>query len=66
MVRFPEPEQIVFGDVYSLYGLSDIRGSSDERNRSIKEDLLDQLQLAHSVVADAARVRALPILDELG
>lgn len=61
-----EPEQIVFNDVYSLYGLSDIRGSSTERNRSIKADLLEQLQLAHAVVADAARLRSLPILDELG
>lgn len=61
-----EPEQIVFRDVYSLYGLSDIRGSSTERNRSIKADLLEQLQLAHAVVADAARLRTLPILDELG
>lgn len=61
-----KPEQIVFRDVYSLYGLSDIRGSSTERNRSIKADLLQQLQLAHAVISDAARTRSLPILDELG
>ncbi len=65
-IEVVEPEQIVFRDVYSLYGLSDIRGSSTERNRSIKADLLQQLQLAHAVVGDAARVRSLPVLDELG
>lgn len=61
-----KPEHIVFNDVYSLYGLSDIRGSSDVRNRAIQVDLLAQLKLARSVVAEASRVRSLPVLDEVG
>ncbi|MFH7241967.1 MAG: GAF domain-containing protein [Spirulina sp.] len=44
------PAPIVFEGVYPLYGISDIRGSSDERNRAIQEDLLAQFRLALAVV----------------
>lgn len=44
------PAPIVFEDVYPLYGISDIRGSSDERNRAIQQDLLTQFHLAVAVV----------------
>jgi len=44
------PESIVFANVYPLYGISDIRGSSEERNRSIQADLLEQFQLGLRVV----------------
>jgi hypothetical protein len=43
-------EPIVFNDVYPLYGISDIRGSSDERNRAIQADLLEQFQLAMAIL----------------
>ncbi|NER80052.1 MAG: GAF domain-containing protein [Leptolyngbya sp. SIO1D8] len=43
------PEAIVFNDVYPLYGISDIRGSSHERNRAIQKDLLAQLQLGLAI-----------------
>jgi hypothetical protein len=43
-------EPIVFAGVYPLYGISDIRGSSEERNRAIQSDLLEQFQLALDVV----------------
>ncbi|MGA7935969.1 MAG: GAF domain-containing protein, partial [Kovacikia sp.] len=43
-------EPIVFTEVYPLYGISDIRGSSDERNRAIQADLLEQFQLGLAVV----------------
>ncbi|MEG4810911.1 GAF domain-containing protein [Microcoleus sp. F8-D3] len=46
------PETIVFADVHPLYGISDIRGSSDERNRAIQTDLLEQFHLG-LVIADA-------------
>src|SRR4028119_529281 len=45
-------ETIVFADVHPLYGISDIRGSSDERNRAIQTDLLEQFRLG-LVIADA-------------
>lgn len=44
------PEPVVFTNVYPLYGISDIRGSSDERNRAIQADLLEQFQLGLAVV----------------
>ncbi|MEO0408589.1 MAG: GAF domain-containing protein [Cyanobacteria bacterium P01_A01_bin.135] len=47
------PQPIVFSDVYPLYGVSDIRGSSHERNCAIQADLLAQFELAIAVV-DAA------------
>ncbi len=43
-------EPIVFAHVHPLYGISDIRGSSEERNRAIQGDLLEQFQLALRVV----------------
>lgn len=43
-------EPIVFANVYPLYGISDIRGSSEERNRAIQADLLEQFQLGMRVV----------------
>jgi hypothetical protein len=48
------PEPIVFEDVYPLYGISDIRGSSEERNRAIQADLLAQFNLGLAVI-EAAR-----------
>jgi hypothetical protein len=55
------PAAIVFEGVYPLYGISDIRGSSDERNRAIQQDLLTQFRLALTVVeiADAVLQNAL-------
>jgi len=58
-------DPIVFKDVYPLYGLTDIRGSSVHRNQAIREDLTDQLTMARDIVLAARRFKALPILDEL-
>ncbi len=46
---FP-PQPIVFTNVYPLYGISDIRSSSEERNRAIQADLLEQFKLALAIV----------------
>jgi hypothetical protein len=51
------PEPIVFSNVYPLYGISDIRGSSDERNRAIQADLLEQFRLGLAVVEVACTAR---------
>jgi hypothetical protein len=42
---------IVFRDVFALYGASDIRGSSEARNRAIQADIGDHLSLARNVVS---------------
>ena len=60
-----ELEPIVFNEVYPLYALSDIRGSSTQRARAIQADLLSQLRLAREVAASAYEARRLPALDQL-
>ena len=60
-----EMEPIVFPDVYPLYALADIRGSSTQRALAIQSDLLAQLSLAHAVLDEAHHQRRLPALDEL-
>jgi tRNA pseudouridine-54 N-methylase len=61
-----EMEPIVFRDVYPLYGVSDVRGSSIARNRAIAEDLEEHLNLALAVTEAAEKVRPLAVFEELG
>jgi hypothetical protein len=58
-------DEIVFKEVYPLYGQSDIKGSSTARNIAIKQDLTTQLTLAISVLEDACKTEKLPIYNEL-
>jgi hypothetical protein len=60
-----EMEPIVFPDVYPLYALSDIRGSSIQRALAIQADLLAQIERAHDVIESAHGAKALPALHEL-
>ncbi|MFA0961748.1 GAF domain-containing protein [Roseivirga sp. BDSF3-8] len=55
---------IVFHNVYPMYGLSDIRNSSLERNRAIQDDLIHNLNLANDVLQQAHKANHWPILDE--
>ena len=58
-------DEIVFNDVYPLFGQSDIKGSSLARNEAIKEDLTTQLELALDVLSEAKKNESLPIYNEL-
>ncbi|WP_347175483.1 GAF domain-containing protein [Polaribacter uvawellassae] len=58
-------DEIIFKDVYPLFGQSDIKGSSIARNIAIKEDLTLQLSLAINVLNEAYKVERLPIYEEL-
>ncbi|MFP4009469.1 MAG: GAF domain-containing protein, partial [Spirulinaceae cyanobacterium] len=58
-------EQIVFENVYPMYGLSDIRGSARERNRAIQEDLLAQFDLALAIVDAVIQYRPVAFLEQL-
>ncbi|PQB03306.1 GAF domain-containing protein [Polaribacter filamentus] len=58
-------DEIIFHDVYPLFGQSDIKGSSEARNIAIKEDLTTQLTLAITVLKEACKYEALPIYNEL-
>jgi hypothetical protein len=62
---FSEMEPIVFDHVYSLYGLSDIRGSSTKRNQVIQEDLIEHLNLAKQVIKQAFKAKPLPVYQEI-
>lgn len=58
-------EEIVFPEVYPLYGAIDIRHSSLIRNQTIQDDLVMQLELARKVLTEAFLVRKMPIYDQL-
>ncbi len=60
-----EIEQIVFDNVYPLFGATDIRGSSTQRNTAIQADLIEHLTLVREIILLAASYKSLPILDEL-
>ena len=60
-----EMEPIVFREVYPLYALADIRGSSTNRAWAIQADLLTQLGLAQRILEAAYRARPMAILDQL-
>src|SRR5687768_6391259 len=60
-----ELKPIVFEQVYPLYALSDIRGSSTQRALAIQSDLITQLRLARDVLEAAYDARRLPALDHL-
>lgn len=51
------PETIIFEDVYPLYGICDIRGSSTERNRAIQTDLLTQFCLGLTIVETVCQIK---------
>ncbi|NEO27676.1 MAG: GAF domain-containing protein, partial [Kamptonema sp. SIO4C4] len=59
------PEKIIFNDVYPMYGISDIRGSSRERNRAIQQDLLSQFDLALRIVEAALDAKPIAFLEQL-
>jgi hypothetical protein len=58
-------DEIVFEEVFPLFGQSDIKGSSLARNQAIKQDLTTQLTLAINVLKEALRIEELPIYAEL-
>lgn len=58
-------ENIVFEEVVPVYGATDIRNSSVERNSAIQSDMEEQLNLAKSVLLYAASSREIPLLDHL-
>jgi hypothetical protein len=45
-------EEIVFKDVYPMFGLSDVRNSSTERNTAIQKDFQQNLKLAKDLAAE--------------
>ncbi len=64
-VESPPIEEIVFKNVYALYGQTDIKESSLKRNEAIKKDLRTQLNLLSKIFVEASKVESLPIYDEM-
>lgn len=60
-----EFDNIVFPNVYPLYGMSDIRNSSVERSKAIQADLMQSLKEAKNVIDTISEVKDMPILSEL-
>lgn len=58
-------DQIIFKDVYPLYGVSDVKSSSTKRNAAIRADLLEQLAMLDDVISMVKTKKPLPILDHL-
>ena len=57
--------EIVFEDVYPIYGQCDIRGSSDARNLAVQKDLIVQLRAAEKIINLAQKNKDLYIYQEL-
>ncbi|NJX15249.1 GAF domain-containing protein [Tamlana crocina] len=58
-------EQIVFDDIYPLFGQIDVKGSSDARNLATQKDLLLQLSLVGKIVEQINEDEPLPIYEEI-
>ncbi len=58
-------EDIVFPNVFPLYGQTDIQGSSVQRNLAIQSDLIEQLSLAKNILNLSVKKFALPVYKDL-
>ena len=58
-------ENIVFENVYPLYGAIDIRNSSGERNQAIQQDLKDQLEAVLIIINKAMNELNSPLLNKI-
>ena len=63
--RQPSFEEIVFKDVYPLYGQIDISGSANARNLAIQRDCMIQLTNINDLLSAALKKQKLPIYEEL-
>ncbi|MEN8798428.1 MAG: GAF domain-containing protein [Flavobacteriaceae bacterium] len=61
----PSFQEIVFTEVYPLYGQVDIKQSSNARNLAIQRDLMIQLSNISKVVKAAFKKEGLPIYEEI-
>jgi hypothetical protein len=57
-------KEIVFKEVYPLYGQIDIKGSSEHRNSTVKEDLKNQLNVLSEIFENLEAKSTLPLLEQ--
>ncbi len=58
-------KEIVFENVYPLYGQIDIKGSSEARNEATKKDLVLQLEQIQKIIKRIYALEKLPIYEQL-
>jgi hypothetical protein len=58
-------EEIVFKNVYPMYGMSDVRNSSLERNLAIQTDLQQNLKLAKELLQKIYSAKRFPLVEEV-
>ncbi|MBV1923910.1 MAG: GAF domain-containing protein, partial [Flavobacteriaceae bacterium] len=56
-------QEVVFDDVYPLFGQIDIKGSSIARNNAVKKDLTLQLNYIKNILLKIKKIETLPIYD---
>lgn len=56
--------EIVFDEVYPLYGQIDIKGSSEMRNRTTREDIARQTQLLVDILEQMRKVKPMPVYEQ--
>lgn len=57
-------KEIVFKEVYPLYGQIDIKGSSEHRNTTVKTDLKNQLNVLSAILENLEANSTLPLLEQ--
>lgn len=57
--------EIVFEDIYPLYGQTDIKGSSEARNQATKQDLMLQLSYIEELLKKLSNQSPLPIFEQM-
>ncbi len=61
----PVFKDIIFNNLYPLYGQLDIKGSSNKRNGAVKADLIKQLTGVKKVLKSALEETGMPAYEEL-
>lgn len=57
-------KEIVFKEVYPLYGQIDINGSSEHRNNTVKEDLKHQMLSLLAIFEKSKSINKIPLLEQ--
>ncbi len=61
----PVFKDIVFKNLYPLYGQLDIKGSSERRNKAVTTDLIKQIRSVRKVLEVAMEQKKMPVIDQL-
>jgi hypothetical protein len=57
--------EVVFEDVYPLYGQIDIKGSSEARNVATQKDLILQLKQVQKIINKIFKIEPLPVYEQI-